>query len=129
MKLTELKDSIEFAMKHHPSDAEVVVSIDNERAVGARPFVNVSSAMVGIDWEANQFRIEPSEPVAKLGHTKDDQMTAWHNVYRYPNGKETHVYKCPMCEEQLKPRYKYCTMCGQRVVFDKTKVNRFVEVK
>lgn len=121
MKLSELKDRVDWFAHTRHDNPEVVIDIENEISMGARPSVGVENANVGIDWEADQFRIEPKEPLARLGRTKDDARQTRLIQYTYPDGKKTSVYKCPICEARLKKKFKYCPQCGQRVTFDDVK--------
>ena len=68
MNLKELKDTVDRLYSHarYPEELEVVIST-KEHAIGGRAKVSVRSISRGIDWERNQVRIEPEQPLIKKG--------------------------------------------------------------
>ena len=118
MLLKELKQIVDRAVESGKENNEVVVATSNECGLGARPSVGVRFACAGIGWEAVQFRLEPSEPVFKLGYRPTDRRTVIWNQYVYKDGAlRKNVFHCPSCESVLRNKSNYCHHCGQAVQF------------
>lgn len=115
MKLYELKESVDHYLKigHLNGEEEVLITLD-ERSVGCRAYANVEIAALGIDWEWNQFRLEPTEKLCRKGRSKDDALEM--HVHRYIYDNRTQLIRtCPQCERKLKKGVNYCYNCGQNV--------------
>ena len=118
MQLIELKRRVELALNRDHAHAEVVVTLD-EPSVGGRMGIPISSAGMGIDWEACEFRLETATPIVRKGRAMDDPLRMYCHKYEYDTRTQT-IYHCPICGEQLKKNMKYCFSCGQKVYSDST---------
>ena len=77
MKLKELKHKIDFVYKQYSNRADIADELDvvittNESSIGGRAKVDVIHAGRGIDWERNQFRIEPACKLIKKNEVEND---------------------------------------------------------
>lgn len=112
MKLTELIDSINSALKfeRHPENVEVVISTELPYITcGQRPCTGVKYARMGFDWESGQFRITPEEKLMCVKHDVPQPVMEWRENYH-----------CPKCEHMLSGKRKdtdirFCNRCGQAV--------------
>lgn len=68
MNLKELKEKIDNTYKFCRSPDEIIVYITtNEPSMGSRAKCGIRNAYKGIDWERNEFRIEPETKLKKDG--------------------------------------------------------------
>lgn len=77
MKLKDLKHRIDFIYEQYKNRPEIPDNLDvvittSERSIGGRAKVDVSAVHRGIDWEHNQFRIEPTCKLIKLSEVEND---------------------------------------------------------
>ena len=114
MKLLQLVDAINLALKHekHPEDIDVVIDISLPYLTyGARPWAEVSLANMGFDWEAWQFRITPKETLMCVKDDTPQPVREWGGAYH-----------CPKCERTLSKKkdvdIRYCSKCGLAVKWD-----------
>lgn len=117
MKLSELKKHIDFLLEHGHEEDTVYITL-SQPSMGARASVGIKGAFSGIDFEHNQIRIEPLEPLCKRGRAKDDAMEM--NIFAFSSPRR--FYACPMCEEKVKKENHYCPRCGQHLIFDEKKM-------
>lgn len=78
MKLKELKHKIDFIYEQYKSHPEIPDNLDvvittSEHSIGGRAKVDVIHAGRGIDWERNQFRIEPACKLIKKNEVENDR--------------------------------------------------------
>ena len=111
MKLPQLIDAINLALKYerHPENIDVVIDISLPYITcGARPYEEVSSANMGFDWEAGQFRITPKETLMCVKDDTPQLVREWGGAYH-----------CPKCEKTLSKKkdvgIRYCSKCGLAV--------------
>ena len=114
MKLPQLIDAINLALKYekHPEDINVVIDVYAPYiSYGARPYEEVSSANMGFDWEAGQFRITPKETLMCVKDDTPQLVREWGGSYH-----------CPKCERILSKKknvdIRYCSGCGLAVKWD-----------
>lgn len=79
MKLSELNEAVQRQLKGN-GDAEVMITL-SEPSVGCRAFSRVTSAGLGFDWEADQFRIEPEEKLTTCARGRDNPIPAYRVTY------------------------------------------------
>ena len=107
LTVKDLKDIIDRT-NENDLDAHVVITLD-EPSIGSRASTSIIMAHMGFDWEANQFRIEPKEPIARNKFSRDTPR----DIRKWREG-----YFCPRCDGSLmKKEVKeghYCSRCGQR---------------
>ena len=115
MTLKELKEAVDYYIKkgNLNGDEEVLITLD-ERSVGCRAYEKVEYAGCGIDWEQDQFRLEPAGKLCHRGRSYDNPMEMRVHKYIYDNSKQL-IRRCPSCETKLKKGMKYCFQCGQDV--------------
>ena len=81
----------------------------DEPSIGGRAFTSIIMAHMGFDWETNQFRIEPKEPIARNKFSRDTPR----DIRKWRDG-----YFCPKCDGSLMKKEvkesRYCRRCGQR---------------
>jgi hypothetical protein len=80
--------------------------------VGARASTPITYAGYGIDWEHNQFRLEPKEKLVRQGHTYNDVKAP------YETEIEGRKYLfCSRCGggERVSKTDNFCRHCGQRL--------------
>lgn len=67
---------------------------------------------MGIDWEHNQFRIQPADDICRFGRLKDAPAP---KVGLKFDGRS--YYFCPRCGGgyRVKKDDRYCGDCGQRL--------------
>lgn len=115
MTLKKLKELVDYYIGtgHLHGDEEVLITLD-EPSVGCRAYESIDYAGCGIDWEANQFRLEPTEKLCHRGRSRDDAMEIRVRKYIYDNSTQF-IRRCPSCESKLKKGDRYCYYCGQNV--------------
>lgn len=67
MNLKELKEQVDFLMKHYEKEAEeleVAIRL-SDPSIGGSAFTKVHSIHKGIDWEGFRININPSEPIIR----------------------------------------------------------------
>ena len=103
----DLKDIIDRT-NENDLDARIVITLD-EPSIGSRAFTSIIMAHMGFDWENNQFRIEPKEPIARNKFSRDTPR----DIRKWRDG-----YFCPKCDGSLMKKEvkesRYCRRCGQR---------------
>lgn len=111
MTLGELKRKVDDAAtsQNDPDTITVVVTLA-EPHVGARAGVFVKCAMIGFDWEADQFRLSPSEPIVLA---QNDRDTVRAPKEHGANG-ERGLF-CENCGGEVSHTAIYCSRCGQRL--------------
>ena len=116
MKLTELKNAIEFAIENlreydSPDDIQVIISL-SEPSMGASAGTSIGFAGMGFDWERGQFRIEPSEKLVRKGKALYDVKSPRSEVF---DGRT--YFFCDNCGggNRVAKDDKYCRCCGQRL--------------
>lgn len=77
MKLKDLKHKIDFIYEQYKNRPEIPDNLDvvittSECSIGGRAKVDVSAVHRGIDWEHNQFRIEPAYKLLKLNEVENE---------------------------------------------------------
>ena len=107
LTVKDLKDIIDRT-NENDLDARIVITLD-EPSIGSRAFTSIIMAHMGFDWENNQFRIEPKEPIARNKFSRDTPR----DIRKWRDG-----YFCPKCDgslmkEEVKES-RYCRRCGQR---------------
>lgn len=117
MNLSELKEQIDVLTEELGCEETVVITL-SQPSVGARASVGIKGVFSGVDFERNQIRIEPLEPLCKRGRAKDDAMEM--NIFAFSSPRR--FYACPMCEEKVKKENHYCPRCGQHLIFDENKI-------
>lgn len=102
MKMMDFGNQVLNAASFNP-DASVLITL-HENSIGARASCGITGGHLGIDWETNQFRIEPEIFLVKDTLTRDmpKNKIKWRNV----------IY-CPQCETKIMFSDKYCRKCGQ----------------
>ena len=107
LTVKDLKDNIDRT-NENDLDARIVITLD-EPSVGSRAFTSIIMAHMGFDWENNQFRIEPKEPIARNKFSRDTPR----DIRKWRDG-----YFCPKCDGSLMKKEvkesRYCRRCGQR---------------
>lgn len=107
LTVKDLKNIVERT-NENDLDARVVITLD-EPSVGSRAFTSIIMAHMGFDWENNQFRIEPKEPIARNKFSRDTPR----DIRKWRDG-----YFCPKCDGSLMKKEvkesRYCRRCGQR---------------
>lgn len=107
LTVKDLKDIIDRT-NENDLDARIVITLD-EPSIGSRAFTSIIMAHMGFDWENNQFRIEPKEPIARNKFSRDTPR----DIKKWRNG-----YFCPKCDGSLMKKEvkesRYCRRCGQR---------------
>ena len=112
MTLTELKNAVDSALQYEKNPERINVVISTKLpylTCGARPSVGVEHANIGFDWEANQFRLTPTEELMEIKHDVPQIVMEWDGNYY-----------CPKCERMLskgrkKDAIQFCCKCGQAV--------------
>lgn len=120
LNLRELKEYVEFLYEHGCTGEEPVLITLSQNSVGSRASTGITHITEGFDWESGQIRIEPEEKLLKKEKDRDNAMPVRVKEYdlHYKNGKKTIIRSCPICENHLKKDDRYCSRCGQRVVFE-----------
>lgn len=107
LTVKDLKDIIDRT-NENDLDARIVITLD-EPSIGSRAFTSIIMAHMGFDWENNQFRIEPKEPIARNKFSRDTPR----DIRKWRDG-----YSCPKCDGSLMKKEvkesRYCRRCGQR---------------
>ena len=107
LTVKDLKDIIDRT-NENDLDARIVITLD-EPSIGSRAFTSIIMAHMGFDWENNQFRIEPKEPIARNKFSRDTPRDS----RKWRDG-----YFCPKCDGSLMKKEvkesRYCRRCGQR---------------
>ena len=107
LTVKDLKDIIERT-NENDLDARIVITLD-EPSIGSRAFTSIIMAHMGFDWENNQFRIEPKEPIVRNKFSRDTPR----DIRKWRDG-----YFCPKCDGSLMKKEvkesRYCRRCGQR---------------
>lgn len=107
LTVKDLKDIIDRT-NENDLDARIVITLD-EPSIGSRAFTSIIMAHMGFDWENNQFRIEPKEPIARNKFSRDTPR----DIKKWRDG-----YFCPKCDGSLMKKEvkesRYCRRCGQR---------------
>ena len=107
LTVKDLKDIIDRT-NENDLDARIVITLD-EPSIGSRAFTSIIMAHMGFDWENNQFRIEPKEPIARNKFSRDTPR----DIRKWRDG-----YFCPKCDGSLMKtevkESRYCRRCGQR---------------
>ena len=107
LTIKDLKDIIDRT-NENDLNARVVITLD-EPSIGSRAFTSIIMAHMGFDWENNQFRIEPKEPIARNKFSRDTPR----DIRKWRDG-----YFCPKCDGSLMKKEvkesRYCRRCGQR---------------
>lgn len=107
LTVKDLKDIIDRT-NENDLDARIVITLD-EPSIGSRAFTSIIMAHMGFDWENNQFRIEPKEPIARNKFSRDTPR----DIRKWRDG-----YFCPKCDGSLIKKEvkesRYCRRCGQR---------------
>ena len=107
LTVKDLKDIIDRT-NENDLDARIVITLD-EPSIGSRAFTSIIMAHMGFDWENNQFRIEPKEPIARNKFSRDTPR----DIRKWRDG-----YFCPKCDGSLMKKEvkgsRYCRRCGQR---------------
>ena len=107
LTVKDLKDIIDRT-NENDLDARIVITLD-EPSIGSRAFTSIIMAHMGFDWENNQFRIEPKEPIARNNFSRDTPR----DIRKWRDG-----YFCPKCDGSLMKKEvkesRYCRRCGQR---------------
>ena len=113
MTLRELKRTVDFYVSdlYDEDDPYVAITL-TELSAGARASTGVQSAILGFDWEHNQFRIEPEAKLCRFGRRKDDPVAKLGKKF---NGRA--YYTCPRCggATRVKKDDRYCSFCGQHL--------------
>ena len=107
LTVKDLKDIIDRT-NENDLDTRIVITLD-EPSIGSRAFTSIIMAHMGFDWENNQFRIEPKEPIARNKFSRDTPR----DIRKWRDG-----YFCPKCDGSLMKKEvkesRYCRRCGQR---------------
>ena len=107
LTVKDLKDIIDRT-NENDLDARIVITLD-EPSIGSRAFTSIIMAHMGFDWENNQFRIEPKEPIARNKFSRDTPR----DIRKWRDG-----YFCPKCDGSLMKKEvkesRYCRRCRQR---------------
>lgn len=107
LTIKDLKDIIDRTNENN-LNARVVITLD-EPSIGGRAFTSIIMAHMGFDWETNQFRIEPKDPIARNKFSRDTPR----DIRKWRDG-----YFCPKCDGSLMKKEvkesRYCRRCGQR---------------
>ena len=107
LTVKDLKDIIDRT-NENDLDARIVITLD-EPSIGSRAFTSIIMAHMGFDWENNQLRIEPKEPIARNKFSRDTPR----DIRKWRDG-----YFCPKCDGSLMKKEvkesRYCRRCGQR---------------
>lgn len=115
MNLAELKKSIDDYYKSvtengtSPEDISVLINL-SEPSIGPSASTEIESILLGFDWEANQLRIQPTKKIASLGKRLDDVSPCVQKPHR-----DTSLYWCPRCTNQVKEADNFCKSCGQKM--------------
>ena len=114
MNLKELKELVDANYEripngYNPEDISVLITTA-EPSIGGRASCGISNNMMGFDWESNQFRIEPKEPLVRLGKSLSDVKPC---VNKPQDG--ANVYWCPRCTGMVKLQDRFCKHCGQKM--------------
>lgn len=112
MTLNELKQAIEGARifpHESPDEIEVIITLQ-EPSMGPRAGVSLKHAIMGFDWEAGQFRLQPEDALARKGRALGDAMEPG---CRKMDGRMVHY--CRNCGEQVLTRDNFCSRCGQKL--------------
>lgn len=81
-----------------------------ENSIGSRAYETVRCVGMGIDWEHNQFRIEPTQNLVHKGNSIQDAKSI---VCRPYDGRN--YYWCPTCQGRVSKGDRYCRACGQKL--------------
>jgi len=114
MNLLELKQNIEFTIKHlnewdKVEDIFVLITL-SESSIGSRASEKIKYVGMGMDWEHGQFRLEPEKPLVHKGNSKQDVKLV---VCRQYDGRN--YYFCPRCETKISKNDMFCRDCGQKL--------------
>ena len=114
MNLLELKQNIEFTIKHlnewdKAEDISVLITL-SESSMGSRASEKVKYVGMGIDWEHGQFRLEPEKPLVHKGNSMQDVQSVACRLYDGRN-----YYFCPRCESKISKNDMFCRECGQKL--------------
>ena len=110
MNLKELYEIIKHYLEIGDYEDATVLLTLNERSIGSRASTNVSYAGIGMDWEHNQFRLEPESKICRLGNTFQDAMLPRERIY------DGRTYRsCKRCEERVGKEDNFCKRCGQKL--------------
>lgn len=112
MNLKELKEKVDFYtnISENLENIEVCVTLV-EPSIGGRAKSSIKTAVIGFDWEKNQFRLEPMEELVRKGR---DLKTAIPIKERLSFDKTCKVYRCPICDGQVGKNDYFCKFCGQK---------------
>lgn len=116
MTLNELYEIIKSYIDEGCANEVVLINLC-ERSVGARAGCGIKYIYDGIDWEHNQFRIEPEEKLCRLGRSKDDALALV--PIKFHSSRTS--YNCPSCDGIVSKNDRYCRYCGQKVFYDQNK--------
>lgn len=116
MTLLEFRTQVDSLINHGHGEDTVLITL-SQPSVGARSFIDITGIFAGFDFERGQVRIEPTEPICKRGRAKNDPVKI--NIFAFSGPRK--FYNCPMCDSAVRKDSKYCSTCGQRLVFDPTK--------
>ena len=113
MNLIELKKSVDFVFEKvaNPDEVSVCVTLV-EPSIGGRAKTEVKYAVMGFDWEQNQFRIEPKDELVRKGR---DLKIAIPVKERLSFDKTCKVFRCPICDGHIAKNDYFCRFCGQKL--------------
>lgn len=116
MNLTNLNSITNQLLLRGHGDEKVVITL-KQPSVGPRSGIGIDFVYIGMDWESNQLRIEPSKDLVLYEKDRDKAMPI--KVRSVPNGSVMRkVLTCPKCACHLKKADNYCSSCGQRVSYE-----------
>lgn len=114
MKLYELFMQIKSLIEIGHENDVVLITL-SQASCGARASVGIQDICVGFDWEHDQIRIITDEPIIKKYNDRDVGKLAICIECDYGTNKRR-VRKCPICENHLSKKDRYCGNCGQAIV-------------
>jgi hypothetical protein len=113
MNILELKQIVDHYIENldsyeKPEDITVLITL-SESSMGPRASCSVKNCYIGFDWEKNQFRLEPDQPLTRKGNALYDPKPIKKLTFSGVtfNG-------CPKCRMKVTSDDFYCRYCGQR---------------
>lgn len=96
-------------MDKNYSNVPVLITLA-ESSMGARASCKVVHANLGMDWERNQFRIEPVVPLVRQGNSLLDVKEAKCKAFAGRN-----YYFCSTCDQKVAKDDYFCRYCSQKL--------------
>lgn len=113
MKLNELKELVDTYVNDGLENRNIVIDL-NEHSIGGRVSTGLVNIYPGFDWESGQIRVQTADKICRLGNSKNNSMKM--QIFAHISSRK--YYGCPSCGEFVRKTDRWCSHCGQRIVYD-----------